>query len=177
MTDEKHAPDIEDEWLKEERLAAAAIMESGVYGIELDVAKSATKATLKIARALVEWRKELRAIVGHKARIISVRDAVNMAQGLTAATFAAREGNGSMKMPRVHTVRRMRQQVNLDDVVFSCPCGDSIRGQGEGLEPWIKSHIPHTSDRGRSIEETLTTDGARAGGKTGTVVRKWRKGP
>ena len=61
MTDEKHAPDIEDEWLKEERLSAAAIMESGVYGIELDAAKSATKATLKIARALVEWRKELRA--------------------------------------------------------------------------------------------------------------------
>ena len=89
MTDEKHTPDIEDEWLKEERLAAAAIMESSVYGIELDAAKSATKATLKIARALVEWRKELRAIVGHKVRIISVRDAVNMAQGLTAATFAA----------------------------------------------------------------------------------------
>jgi hypothetical protein len=71
--------------------------------------------------------------------------------------------------------RIMRLEVNLDSAVFRCPCGSSAIGHDLGFDAWAAKHVLHTSDRGKQIEETLTADGARAGGKPGTKVRPWQQ--
>lgn len=53
---------------------------------------------------------------------------------------------------------RMQAFVNADSVLYRCPCGDSIEGEGEPIRRFIAEHKTHTNGW---CQETITPDGAR----------------
>lgn len=53
----------------------------------------------------------------------------------------------------------MESFCDLDSVTFTCPCGESITGEGLVISKFIRRHKKHTNSK---CVDTITDDGMRA---------------
>jgi hypothetical protein len=53
----------------------------------------------------------------------------------------------------------MKSFCDFDSVTFTCPCGESITGEGLAISEFIHRHKKHTN--GKCVD-TITDDGMRA---------------